>query len=78
MALRNTIPNASDNDVVVHDNIVTSQGIGNTLVFALMLVELLYDSELADMIARTMLIDRTKHQYFPPALAGSKGSYGWA
>jgi hypothetical protein len=68
MALRNTIPNASDNDVVVHDNIVTSQGIGSTLVFALMLVELLYDSELADTIARTMLIDRTKHQYFPPAL----------
>ena len=37
MAFRNTIPKASDNDVVVHDNIVTSQGIGSTLVFALML-----------------------------------------
>ena len=68
MAFRNTIPKASDNDVVVHDNIVTSQGIGSTLVFALMLVELLYDSELADRTAQTMLVDRTKHRYFPPAL----------
>jgi hypothetical protein len=68
MAFRNAIPKASDNDVVVHDNVVTSQGIGSALVFALMLVELLYDPELADRIAQTMLIDRTKHRYFPPAL----------
>jgi transcriptional regulator GlxA family with amidase domain len=52
---------ASDYDVVVHDNIVTSQGIASTFVFALMLVELLFDSECADKIAWTMLIDRTKY-----------------
>ena len=70
MAFRNKIPKASDNDVVVHDNAVTSQGIGSALVFALMLVELLYDSERADRVARNMLVDRAKCQYlyFPPAL----------
>ena len=70
MAFRNKIPKASDNDVVVHDNVVTSQGIGSALVFALMLVELLYDSERADRLAQNMLVDRAKCQYlyFPPAL----------
>jgi hypothetical protein len=68
MVFCNAIPKASDNDVVVHDNVVTSQGIGSALVFGLMLVELLYDSEIADRIAQTMLIDRTKYRYFPPAL----------
>ena len=42
----------SDNDVVVHDNVVTLQGTGSALVFALMLVELLYDSERADRVAQ--------------------------
>ena len=66
-ALRNKMPRASDYDVVVHDKIVTSQGIGSALVFALMLVELLFDSECADKIAQSMLVDRTKYQYYPPS-----------
>jgi hypothetical protein len=44
-ALYNKMPRASDCDLVVHDNIATSQGIGSALVFALMPVELLFDSE---------------------------------
>jgi hypothetical protein len=69
IAFRNSIPKASDNDVVVHDNVVTSQGIGSTLAFALMLIELLYkNSEMADTVALSMLVDRTKYRYFPPEL----------
>jgi putative intracellular protease/amidase len=44
-ALYNKMPSTSDCDLVVHDNIATSQGIGSALVFALMPVELLFDSE---------------------------------
>ena len=51
--------------MVVHDNVVTSQGIGSALVCAIMLVELLYDSDLANRVALTMFVDRTKYQYFP-------------
>jgi hypothetical protein len=58
------IPKASDYDVVVHDNVVTSQGIGSALVFAIMLVELLYDSDSADRVALSMLVDRSKYRYF--------------
>ena len=62
MALYNKMPRASDCDLVVHDNIATSQGIGSALVFALMPVELLFDSEFADKIAQPMLVDRIKYQ----------------
>jgi DJ-1/PfpI family len=66
-AFRSTIKKASDYDVVVHDNLVASQGIGRSLVFALMLVELLFDAEEADRVAQTMLIDRTNYRYYPPS-----------
>ena len=66
-AFRCTIKKASDYDVVVHDNLVASQGIGRSLVFALMLVELLFDAEEADRVAQTMLVDRTNYRYYPPS-----------
>ena len=65
VALCERIPKASDYNVVVHDNVVTSQGIGSTLVFAIMLVELVHNSDVANMVAQCMLVDRTKYQHFP-------------
>ena len=55
---RDEIPNASDDDVVVQDNVVTSQGPGTSLKFALALGEQLYGEEKANTIASEMLVQR--------------------
>jgi len=49
---------ASESDVVVSGNIVTSKGPGTSLKFGLQLGELLYGKEAADKIAAEMLVDR--------------------
>ena len=38
---REVMPNATDNDVVLQENVVTSQGIGPCLIFAFIIAELL-------------------------------------
>ena len=38
---REEMPNATDNDVVLHEKVVTSQGIGPCLIFAFIIAELL-------------------------------------
>ena len=55
---RATLSNPSDDDVVVKDNLITSQGPGTSLKFALMLGEQLYGKEKADEIANAMLVQR--------------------
>jgi 4-methyl-5(b-hydroxyethyl)-thiazole monophosphate biosynthesis len=57
-SFREVIPNSSDDDVVVQDNVVTSQGPGTSLKFALTLGEKLYGEEKADAIASEMLVQR--------------------
>jgi hypothetical protein len=67
-AFRKKMPNPSDNDVVVHGNVVTSQGIGQVFIFGIMLVELLHDAHLADLVASSMVVYRPgyKYRYDPP------------
>jgi len=57
-AFRAKIPNASNDPVVVQDNLITSQGPGTSLLFALQLGEQLYGKEAADGIAKAMLVTR--------------------
>ena len=57
-AFREAIPNPTDAHVAVNGNLVTSQGPGTSLQFALMLGEILYGKEKADEIAGQMLVDR--------------------
>jgi 4-methyl-5(b-hydroxyethyl)-thiazole monophosphate biosynthesis len=46
----------SDEEVVVQDNVVTSQGPGTALQFALTLGERLYGKEMADKVAKGLLV----------------------
>ena len=55
---RQVIKSAVDDDVVVTDNVTTSQGPGTSLKFALQLGEQLYGKEKADEIAAQMLVSR--------------------
>jgi len=55
---RSTMDNPSDDKVVVQGNIVTSQGPGTSLLFAIALGEKLYGKDAADSIAAEMLVDR--------------------
>ena len=55
-SFREKLENPSDDDVVVHDNLVTSQGPGTSLKFAIKLGELMYGKEKADAIAAAMLV----------------------
>lgn len=55
---REVITDASDDKVVVQDNVVTSQGPGTSLLFALALGEKLYGKEEADKIAGALLVQR--------------------
>lgn len=57
-AFRNALEDASDDAVVVTENLVTSQGPGSALKFGLQLGEQLYGREAADSIAREMLVQR--------------------
>lgn len=57
-AFREAIKAASDDDVVVTENVITSQGPGTSLKFALQLGESLYGKEKADEIAGQMLVER--------------------
>jgi 4-methyl-5(b-hydroxyethyl)-thiazole monophosphate biosynthesis len=47
-----------NDDVVVQGNLVTSQGPGTSLKFALQLGEIMYGKEKADEIAKAMLVQR--------------------
>jgi 4-methyl-5(b-hydroxyethyl)-thiazole monophosphate biosynthesis len=55
---RSMIGSPSDDDVVIQDNFLTSQGPGTSLKFALQLGETLYGKEAADNIAKAMLVTR--------------------
>lgn len=55
---RSALSGPVDDDVVVQDNLTTSQGPGTSLKFALMLGEQLYGKEKADEIAAQMLVER--------------------
>jgi len=55
-SLMKDIPNPVDENVVVDGNCITSQGPGTALQFSLKLVEVLYDSDKADEIAKAMLV----------------------
>lgn len=55
---RDTLKDASDDSVVVQGNLVTSQGPGTSLKFALQLGEELFGKEKAEQIAKEMLVDR--------------------
>eukprot|EP00592_Proboscia_alata_P007260 CAMPEP_0194365322 /NCGR_PEP_ID=MMETSP0174-20130528/13328_1 /TAXON_ID=216777 /ORGANISM="Proboscia alata, Strain PI-D3" /LENGTH=205 /DNA_ID=CAMNT_0039139909 /DNA_START=709 /DNA_END=1324 /DNA_ORIENTATION=+ len=55
-AFRDAIENASDDDVVTQENLVTSQGPGTSLKFALQIGEQLYGKDKADEIAKAMLV----------------------
>jgi 4-methyl-5(b-hydroxyethyl)-thiazole monophosphate biosynthesis len=57
-AFRAALSNPVDDEVVVKDNLTTSQGPGTSLKFALMLGEQLYGKEKADEIAAQMLVTR--------------------
>lgn len=55
---RAVLSDPADVDVVVKGNLITSQGPGTSLKFALMLGEQLYGKEKADEIAKAMLVER--------------------
>jgi len=57
-AFRAALPEASDDAVVVTKNLVTSQGPGTALKFALQLGEEMFGKEKADEIAAQMLVER--------------------
>ena len=54
-AFKEKVPNWQDASAVVDGHIITSQGPGTSLAFALKLVEVLYDKDKADEIAKQML-----------------------
>eukprot|EP00549_Striatella_unipunctata_P012712 CAMPEP_0118700298 /NCGR_PEP_ID=MMETSP0800-20121206/16484_1 /TAXON_ID=210618 ORGANISM="Striatella unipunctata, Strain CCMP2910" /NCGR_SAMPLE_ID=MMETSP0800 /ASSEMBLY_ACC=CAM_ASM_000638 /LENGTH=209 /DNA_ID=CAMNT_0006600825 /DNA_START=119 /DNA_END=751 /DNA_ORIENTATION=- len=56
---RNEMVDPVDDLVVVQDNLVTSQGPGTSLLFAIQLGEMLYGKEKADEIAKAMLVERS-------------------
>lgn len=53
---REKLEKPSDDEVVVNDNLVTSQGPGTSLKFAIKLGEIMYGKEQADAIAAAMLV----------------------
>lgn len=55
---RNVLSDPVDDAVVVKDNLITSQGPGTSLQFALTLGEQLFGKEKADEIASQMLVER--------------------
>ena len=55
---RSELENPSDDAVVVQGNLVTSQGPGTSLKFALELGEQLFGKEAAEKIANEMLVER--------------------
>jgi 4-methyl-5(b-hydroxyethyl)-thiazole monophosphate biosynthesis len=54
---REKIQTVSDDKVVVSNNLITSQGPGTSLLFALQLGEQLFGKEKRDEIAKQMLVD---------------------
>ena len=54
---RENLKTVSDDKVVIADNVVTSQGPGTSLLFALSLGEKLFGKEKRDEIAKQMLVD---------------------
>jgi 4-methyl-5(b-hydroxyethyl)-thiazole monophosphate biosynthesis len=57
-AFRDALEGASDDKVVVQGNLVTSQGPGTALLFGLQLGEELFGKEVADKVAKEMLVER--------------------
>lgn len=57
-AFRSVLEDPVDDLVVVRDGVTTSQGPGTSLVFALSLGEQLYGKEMADRIAKELLVNR--------------------
>lgn len=55
---RAVLTQPSDEQVVVQENVVTSQGPGTSLLFSLALGERLYGKEKADAVAKGMLVNR--------------------
>lgn len=55
---RAALKDPSDDLVVVQENLITSQGPGTSLKFAIQLGEELFGSDAADKIAKEMLVDR--------------------
>jgi len=54
---RSALKEPSDASVVVQDNLITSQGPGTSLKFAIQLGEELFGKEAAEKIAKEMLVD---------------------
>jgi protein deglycase len=53
---RDALPKLKDGNVIVSENVITSQGPGTALEFSLKLVELLFDKSKADSVAKEMLL----------------------
>ena len=53
---RNMLPKSSNDQIVIDNNIITSQGPGDSLKFALKLVEILFGSEKSTQISKEMLV----------------------
>ena len=56
---RQVMPDATDHDVVLQENVVTCQGIGPCLIFALIVAELLLGPSIPAKVSQHMLVDRT-------------------
>ena len=57
-----------DHDVVLQQNVITLQGDGTAMVFALFLGELLCGTRKATLVSRNMMVDRSGKlgfRYFP-------------
>lgn len=66
ISLRAKMIEPTDYDIVIQHNLVTSQGSGSALIFALQLGEMLYNRTSADRAARALLVNRddmTKYTY---------------
>eukprot|EP00559_Dactyliosolen_fragilissimus_P008024 CAMPEP_0184869678 /NCGR_PEP_ID=MMETSP0580-20130426/34931_1 /TAXON_ID=1118495 /ORGANISM="Dactyliosolen fragilissimus" /LENGTH=193 /DNA_ID=CAMNT_0027371313 /DNA_START=284 /DNA_END=865 /DNA_ORIENTATION=- len=55
--LRGNMINPVDAEIVVQDNVITSQGPGTSLKFAIKLGEIMYGEEKANVIAKEMLVE---------------------
>jgi len=56
--LRDAMINPVQDEIVIQENVITSQGPGTSLKFALVLGEKLYGKEKADQVAKEMLVVR--------------------
>jgi hypothetical protein len=77
ISLRAKMIEPTDYDIVIQNNLVTAQGNGSALLFALQLGEMLYTRTSADHAARALLVNRdgtTRYTYSTgPAVDQSRG-----